>query len=46
VKSYECDFDFGKVYGNDFAFITDLKPFSVMLAEGSEIKVMEGGKIS
>lgn len=46
VKSYSCDFDFGKVYGSDFAFINDLKPFSVMLAEGSEIKVMEGGKLS
>lgn len=45
VKSYSCDFDYGKVYGSDFAFINDLKPFSVMLAEGSEIKVMEGGKI-
>ena len=45
VKSYSCDFDFGKVYGDDFAFINELKPFSVMLAEGSEIKVMEGGKI-
>jgi uncharacterized protein YqjF (DUF2071 family) len=46
VKSYSCDFDFGKVYGDDFAFINELKPFSVMLAEGSEIKVMEGGKLS
>jgi len=46
VKSFTCDFDFGKVYGSDFAFINDLKPFSVMLAEGSEIKVMEGGKLS
>lgn len=45
VKSYSCDFDFGKVYGDGFAFINELKPFSVMLAEGSEIKVMEGGKI-
>lgn len=45
VKSYSCDFNFGKVYGSDFSFINDLKPFSVMLAEGSEIKVMEGGKI-
>lgn len=46
VKSYSCDFDFGKVYGSDFSFINELKPFSVMLAEGSEIKVMEGGKLS
>lgn len=46
VKSYSCDFDFGKVYGSDFVFINELKPFSVMLAEGSEIKVMEGGKLS
>jgi uncharacterized protein YqjF (DUF2071 family) len=46
VKSYECNFDFGKVYGTDFAFLNQLQPFSVMLAEGSEIKVMEGGKVS
>jgi uncharacterized protein YqjF (DUF2071 family) len=40
VKSYECNFDFGKLYGSDFEFMNALKPFSVMLAEGSEIKVM------
>lgn len=39
VKSYECNFDFGKLYGPDFEFMNALKPFSVMLAEGSEIKV-------
>ena len=39
VKSYECNFNFGKLYGSEFEFMNALKPFSVMLAEGSEIKV-------
>ncbi len=43
VKKYECNFDFKKLYGDNFEFLNRLKPFSVMLAEGSEIKVM-GGK--
>jgi uncharacterized protein YqjF (DUF2071 family) len=45
VKEYSVDVDFGKVYGNEFSFLNNLKPDSVMLAEGSEISVMNGRKI-
>jgi uncharacterized protein len=39
VLDSKIDVDFVGVYGNDFAFLQDLKPSSVMLAEGSEISV-------
>lgn len=39
VESSEIKVDFGIVYGKDFEFLNDLKPTSVMLAEGSEITV-------
>lgn len=45
VKDYEIDVDFGANYGDDFAFLNDRKPDSVMLAEGSPIKVLKGKKI-
>ncbi len=39
VKNYEINVDFGLVYGDDFKFLNNLKPSSVMLAEGSLITV-------
>ena len=39
VKEYDINVYFGLVYGADFAFLNNLKPNSVMLAEGSEITV-------
>lgn len=39
VNSFEIDVDFGLVYGNEFAFLNNQQPASVMLAEGSEISV-------
>lgn len=39
---YDINVDFGKVYGDDFAFLKNEKPVSVFLAEGSEIRVKEG----
>ncbi len=39
VKEYDINVDFGLVYGADFAFLNNLKPNSMMLAEGSEITV-------
>lgn len=45
IKDYEVHVDFGKIYGNDFAFLKDEKPVSVYLAEGSEIQVKQGGRI-
>ena len=45
IIDYAIDVDFGKNYGNDFSFLTQRKPDSVMLAEGSEISVLKGRKI-
>lgn len=39
VKNYQINVDFGLVYGKDFAFLNQLEPHSVMLAEGSAITV-------
>ena len=39
VKNFEINVDFGLVYGSDFAFLNDLSPKSVFLAEGSAITV-------
>lgn len=39
VKNYHINVDFDLVYGNHFAFLNQLTPHSVMLAEGSSITV-------
>ncbi len=39
VKDYSIDVDFQSVYGKKFGFLDEMKPISVMLAEGSEISV-------
>lgn len=39
VKEYSIDVDFGLTYGENFSFLNDQEPVSVMLAEGSEISV-------
>lgn len=41
VINYKINVDFEQVYGKDFKFLNNLKPDSVMLAEGSEISVMK-----
>jgi uncharacterized protein YqjF (DUF2071 family) len=45
VKTYSVNADFGKTYGNNFEFLSKLKPASVFLAEGSEIKVNSKRKL-
>ena len=45
VKNEEINVDFGKTYGEKFAFLSDDKPFSILLAKGSEIAVYKGEKI-
>ncbi len=42
VKNHTVKVDFGKLYGEDFAFLNEQQPLSVFLAEGSEIIVREG----
>lgn len=42
VQNFECKVDFAQAYGTDFAFLNDLTPHSVFLAEGSAITVGKG----
>lgn len=46
VKNYHIQCDFGELYGQDFAFLRDTTPTSVLLAEGSEISVLKGKTIN
>jgi uncharacterized protein YqjF (DUF2071 family) len=39
VLDYQTQFDFKENYGPEFAFLNDIKPTSVLLAEGSQITV-------
>ncbi|MDQ0782383.1 YqjF family protein [Chryseobacterium sp. W4I1] len=39
IKDYQLDIDFSAIYGEEFEFLNGQTPVSVMLAEGSEIKV-------
>lgn len=44
IKDYKINVDFGINYGDDFAFLNSATPDSVILAEGSEIRVLKGKK--
>jgi hypothetical protein len=39
VESYALDWDWGAVYGNEFAFLGSAEPCSVVAAVGSEVSV-------
>ncbi len=45
VKNEEINVDFGKTYGDKFAFLSDQKPHSILLAKGSPIAVYKGAKL-
>ncbi len=45
TKNALVEVDFGFTYGEKFAFLTNEKPRSVLLAEGSEIAVYKGEKL-
>jgi len=45
VQDYQIEVDFGVVYGEDFDFLTDREPNSVLLAEGSPITVESRRKL-
>lgn len=45
VHNSEIKVDFGRVYGERFAFLSEQKPYSILLAKGSEISVYKGEKI-
>lgn len=46
TKNAKIEVDFAKTYGEEFAFLTKEKPHSVILAEGSEIAVYKGKKLT
>lgn len=46
VGNVEINVDFGKTYGEKFAFLSDEKPYSILLAKGSEIAVYKGEKLT
>jgi uncharacterized protein YqjF (DUF2071 family) len=46
VKNEKIDVDFGRTYGDEFAFLGDATPHSILLAKGSEIAVYKGEQIS
>ena len=41
----EIDVDFGLTYGEEFGFLSDAEPQSILLAKGSEISVYQGEKL-
>jgi uncharacterized protein len=45
VRNEVIDVDFGKTYGEEFAFLAGAKPYSVLLAKGSEVAVYKGERI-
>jgi hypothetical protein len=45
VKDYDINVDFKKVYGENFSFLNQLEPNSVLLASGSEITVEKRNKL-
>lgn len=41
----QIEVDFGCTYGEEFAFLTELQPYSILLAKGSEIAVYKGAPV-
>jgi uncharacterized protein YqjF (DUF2071 family) len=46
VEEAKVEVDFGTTYGDEFAFLNEKEPISILLAKGSEIAVYKGAKIS
>jgi uncharacterized protein len=46
VKDEKIDVDFDRTYGEEFAFLSGQKPYSVLFAKGSEVAVYKGKRIS
>lgn len=45
IQSYEVSCDFKALYGDEFEFLNSQTPISVLMAQGSEIKVRQGKQI-
>ncbi|AFM11615.1 YqjF family protein [Turneriella parva] len=46
LQDYRVDVDFGAVYGEAWSRLTGMKPHSVLLAEGSDVSVYAGEKLT
>lgn len=46
IQDYKIEVDFEANYGKEFAFLSNVKPNSIILAEGSPIHVMKGKKLT
>jgi uncharacterized protein len=42
VSSFEIGVGFGRVYGSEFGFLSNIEPYSVLFAKGSEVRVYKG----
>ena len=45
AENAKIDVDFDKTYGKEFEFLKSEKPYSILLAKGSEIAVYKGSRI-
>ena len=45
VSDYEIAVDFGRLYGDEFAFLNGAKPDSILLAKGSPVAVYKGARM-
>ena len=45
VEDYEITVDFGRLYGEKFSFLSNEKPYSILLAKGSPIAVYKGARL-
>jgi uncharacterized protein YqjF (DUF2071 family) len=45
AKDPQIDVDFEATYGREFAFLSEAKPYSVLLAKGSDIAVYKGQRL-
>ena len=46
IMSSEIAVDFGRVYGDEFRFLNDARQYSVLFAEGSDIAVYKGSRLT
>jgi uncharacterized protein len=46
ILQHSIDVDFGALYGSEFAFLSKREPESILLAEGSEIEVRAGERVT
>jgi hypothetical protein len=46
ILQHSIDVDFGALYGNEFAGLSEREPESILLAEGSKVEVRGGERIA